>query len=101
MDKSTTRLRSLLDVVVTLLMGAVAVAVLWRMTTDASPRGRRGGARTLAPVEDLRASGLSMSLGGAPSMGSADAPVAMVGFTDFECPFCARFALEGFDRLQN
>jgi protein-disulfide isomerase len=97
----TSRFRAVLDIVVTFAMGAVAVTLLWRMTADANSRpSARGEAGRPAAVEDLRASRLSMSLTGAPTKGSTSAPVVMVGFTDFECPFCARFVLEKFGRLE-
>lgn len=38
-------------------------------------------------------------IAGSPTMGMADAPVAIVIFSDFECPFCARFALETMPQL--
>ena len=100
MSKYTTRLRSFLDVVATLAMGAVAITLLWRITTSASPSGARREAKKLAPVEDVRASGLSISLDGTPTKGSTSAAVVMVEFSDFECPFCARFVLEKSSRLQ-
>ena len=33
----------------------------------------------------------SLSIQGSPSMGRADAPVTVVEFSDFECPYCRRF----------
>ncbi len=34
-------------------------------------------------------------------LGSKDAPLAIVGFTDYECPFCQRFHQETFADLKN
>jgi protein-disulfide isomerase len=33
---------------------------------------------------------IQVSIGGAPIRGAADAPVTIVEFTDFQCPFCSR-----------
>jgi protein-disulfide isomerase len=101
MRKYAVRLRSLLDLLVTLALGAAAVALLWRMTTGANTSVAPGERPArLAAVDDLRKSGLSISLDGTKTKGSTSARIVMVEFTDFECPFCARFVLETFDKLQ-
>jgi protein-disulfide isomerase len=41
-----------------------------------------------------------MSLEGRPSLGRRDAPVAMVEFTDYQCPFCSRFHQQTFPALK-
>src|SRR5207249_4237126 len=39
-------------------------------------------------------------LGTAPSIGRSDAPVVMVEFTDYQCPFCQRFHMTAFNDLK-
>jgi len=41
-----------------------------------------------------------LSLGDAPFKGSANAPVTLVEFTDYECSFCARHVKETFPQLE-
>ncbi|MGI5830375.1 MAG: DsbA family protein [Bradymonadia bacterium] len=41
-------------------------------------------------VEEGPPARVSVALGNAPIYGKADAPVTIVEFTDFECPFCSR-----------
>ncbi len=35
-----------------------------------------------------------------PTLGSADAPVTIVEYSDFECPFCARFYSDAYQQLK-
>jgi len=35
-----------------------------------------------------------------PALGSADAPVVIIEFSDFQCPYCRRFHVETFDQLK-
>ena len=41
-----------------------------------------------------------ISLDGEPMLGDEDAPITIVEFADYQCPFCRKFALETFDRLK-
>jgi len=44
---------------------------------------------------------VAVSLGDGPSLGDPHAQVAVVEFTDFQCPFCRRFHTQTFDQLKN
>lgn len=41
-----------------------------------------------------------IALGNSPSLGDVNASVAIVEFTDFECPFCQRFHIQTFDKIK-
>ena len=43
---------------------------------------------------------VKVSLKGAPSLGKADAPVTMVEFTDYECPFCRAYHNASFAEIK-
>ncbi len=91
--------RDLLDLVATVLVIAVAVTFLFNMRrTDvaaARPAGRPVPPRaTDGPIEGIR-----VSLAGASTIGRASAPAVLIVYSDFQCPSCARFALETMPRL--
>ena len=52
-----------------------------------------------SPSED-RIDPSEISLDGRPSLGEEDAPVTVVEFADYQCPFCRKFALETFDQIK-
>ena len=63
---------------------------------------QQGGARPAAPAQAAaRPQSAEVSIAGAHSLGSADAPIVIVEFTDYQCPFCSRFASTTFDELKS
>ena len=73
--------------------GCVAVLVVPMLLAgcaDVAPRAETStpGAATPEPPRDFRI------------LGAADAPVTVIEFTDLQCPYCARFALETWPQLR-
>jgi protein-disulfide isomerase len=60
-------------------------------------RGTAAAAPSPRPTPPLPA---ELAIGGMPGKGRPDAPVVMVEFSDFECPFCARYARETYPEIQ-
>src|SRR3989339_930155 len=83
--------RACLDVVAALAM-VVASVFLIKASVDSRGQGGRPRAR---PVPSR-----PVSLEGAPIRGSADARMALIVYSDFECPYCRRFARETLPLLQ-
>lgn len=77
--------RTALDVVATLASVIAAGALLWMIVMRPAPAQQAGRSAPPIPTEPV-------SLEGAPTIGVATAPVVILEFSDFECPFCARFA---------
>src|SRR5262245_5835196 len=74
----------------------VFVGLNSRRTADANePTAKR-----LDAVEDITEKRLRMSIADAPVLGEASAPISLVEFSDFECPFCRQFAMGTFEELK-
>jgi protein-disulfide isomerase len=53
-----------------------------------------------APSSNARSTTAKVRVGSAPSLGSADAPLTIVEFSDYQCPFCQRFATTTLPQLK-
>lgn len=82
---SVGKLRNLLEIGTTILVGIAAVVFL--KTHFYPPATQAAGLSVPVPTTPL-------SLKGASTVGDPTAKAAMVIFTDFECPYCARLANE-------
>ncbi|HET9387279.1 MAG TPA: thioredoxin domain-containing protein [Gemmatimonadales bacterium] len=82
--------RSGLDVVTSLVLIAAASTLIYRNTFGLQSRS---GASLAVPSTPL-------SIDGAPLRGSEHAAAVMIVFSDFECPFCTRFAREVLPEIQ-
>jgi protein-disulfide isomerase len=93
------RWKTFLETVATLLMIVVASALLWRMfTVDSRPRAA-GATRPAARAAPAPLPREPLSLEGAAIKGSKDAKVAIIEYSDFQCPYCATFARDTFPEL--
>ncbi len=57
------------------------------------------GAVAAAPTAEPTPSVYDVSVDDDPAMGPEDAPIVMVEFSDFRCPYCARFQTQTLDPL--
>ncbi len=88
-------LRSLLDLVATLMIIVAGGALTWALVTHEPTPNTRGTGDTTTkdrsmptlPSEPVR-------IDDAARIGQVTAPVVVVEYSDFRCPFCARFAQE-------
>lgn len=82
--------RSALDVLTSAVMISAAVTLVW---LQYSARGTSVRPELKIPAEPV-------SIENASTKGSPSAPVVIIAFADFECPFCARFARDVLPHLE-
>ena len=93
------RVKGLLEVVATVMVIVVAATILWRVVFDGrrSATVARGGGDAALNRRPPVAPPLPkepLSLTGAAVKGNPQAKVALIEYSDFQCPYCGKFALE-------
>lgn len=83
-----------------LLAGTLASAGDPQATQKAPAYGNSLGMDAGQPVRPPMPAPPQLAIAGDPMLGSPDAPVTIVEFIDYECPYCQGYARETFPRLK-
>ena len=89
------RFRSLLELATNIAVFGAACAIIWSLVFRGEPQLEP---RSSLPVAELPTA--PISLAGAQTAGNAQAKVAILEFSDFQCPFCARFSRDTLPEIR-
>lgn len=101
MENTTQRPRSwlrILEVATMVAVLATSVAVLWEVVATRWVKPRVVATSPLPPVQQPLPKE-PVSLQGLPVMGKPTAPIALIGYSDFECPYCRKFSEQTLPRI--
>lgn len=88
--------RPMIDTLASIATVGAACVVVWALVLKPSPNGSRS--TTTSPSEALPAE--PVSLKGAELKGDRGARVVLIEYSDFQCPYCSKFANETLPELQ-
>ncbi|MBL8091347.1 MAG: DsbA family protein [Anaerolineales bacterium] len=86
-------------VVLAFAVGVLTGFFLWGYNQPAENANQPSGQVAAAPTQQPQYVRYEIATEGYPSLGPDDAPITIVEFSDFQCPFCKRFHEETYQAL--
>lgn len=80
--------------------GQQAILTELQSLKQGAPQARQAPGNPGTPAAAVPLPAAPLSIVGAASRGRVDAPLVLLEFSDFQCPFCARHTRETFDQIQ-
>jgi protein-disulfide isomerase len=99
-SRTTTILLKLLDVASAICVVLVSIAVLWVLVVSRTGSQNLAGNKPGDIVENLEGRKLEISTIDVATLRQEGATLALIEFSDFQCPFCARWANETLPQLK-
>lgn len=90
------KLKKILLVVCTILILGIVIFISFLLTENKKP-SLGLGQPNIAQVTPLVA---TVSVDDDPILGNANAPITIVEFSDYECPFCKKYFIETFPKIK-
>ena len=80
------------------VLGMVSGFLIWGQDTAVAAKPVADSGQTL-PTPAQQVTRFTVEEGGNPSIGPADAPITIIEFSDYQCPYCQKWESQVFQRL--